>query len=49
MSTGRDALEVNPNDAYLRSVIALCLAKSGHADEGQLEIRAALERDPTNP
>ena len=42
------ALQVNPNDAYTRSVVAVCLAKSGKAEEGQREIRRALELDPTN-
>jgi Flp pilus assembly protein TadD/TolB-like protein len=42
------ALQVNPNDAYTRSVVALCLARSGKVDEGQREIRRALELDPTN-
>jgi serine/threonine-protein kinase len=42
------ALQINPNDAYTRSVIALCLARSGKTDEGQREIRRALELDPTN-
>jgi tetratricopeptide (TPR) repeat protein len=48
IAAARDALEVKPNDAYTRSIIAVCLAKSGRADEGQTEIRRALERDPTN-
>ena len=46
--TADGALQVNPNDAYTRSVVALCLAKSGKAEEGQREIRRALELDPTN-
>ena len=49
VATGREALEVNPNDSYARSLIAICLAKSGNAEEGQREIRRALERDPANP
>jgi Flp pilus assembly protein TadD len=40
--------QVNPNDAYARSVLALCLAKSGRTAEGQAEMRRALELDPTN-
>jgi Flp pilus assembly protein TadD len=42
------ALQVNPKDAYARSVIALCMAKSGRAQDGSVEIRRALELDPTN-
>jgi serine/threonine-protein kinase len=42
------ALQVNPKDAYVRSVVALCLARSGRTDEAQREIRRALELDPTN-
>ena len=41
-------LQLNPNDAYTRSVVALCLARSGKVDEGQREMRRALELDPTN-
>ena len=43
-----DALQINPNDAYARSVVALCLTRSGKAGDGQREIRRALELDPTN-
>ncbi|HEX6087068.1 MAG TPA: protein kinase [Thermoanaerobaculia bacterium] len=42
------ALQVNPNDAHTRSVVALSLARNGKVDEGQREIRRALELDPTN-
>ena len=42
------ALQVNPKDAYARSVIALSMAKSGRAQDGSVEIRRALELDPTN-
>jgi Flp pilus assembly protein TadD/TolB-like protein len=48
IATARDALQLNPNDAYTRSVIALCLAKSGRTAEAQEEIRKALELDPTS-
>ena len=44
----RDALEVNPNDAHLHSVLALSLAYIGNADDAQSEIRRALDLDPTN-
>jgi len=49
IDAARTALKVNPNDAYVRSVLALCLAKNGEVTEGQAEIRRALELDPTNP
>jgi Flp pilus assembly protein TadD/TolB-like protein len=48
VSVARDALEVNPNDAYARSVLALSLARTGSGDDAQSEIRRALEIDPTN-
>jgi serine/threonine-protein kinase len=48
IAAARDSLEVNPNNAYTLSVVGLCLAKSGRAEEGQREIRRALELDPTN-
>jgi len=48
IAAGRDALESSPNDAYIRSVVAVSLAKSGNVEEGQREIRRALEIDPTN-
>ncbi|HUR80153.1 MAG TPA: tetratricopeptide repeat protein, partial [Thermoanaerobaculia bacterium] len=41
-------LQINPNDANARSVVALCLARTGKGEEGQREIRRALELDPTN-
>ncbi len=46
---GRAALEIKPNDAYTRSVIALSLGKSGRGAEAHDEIRQALEIDPTDP
>ncbi|MGN6182334.1 MAG: protein kinase domain-containing protein [Thermoanaerobaculia bacterium] len=48
IATARDSLQLNPNDAYTRSVIALSLAKSGKTSEAQDEIRKALELDPTS-
>jgi Flp pilus assembly protein TadD/TolB-like protein len=48
-SVARDALGVNPNDAHVRSVLALSLARGGGTEEAQREIRRALELDPTNP
>ena len=48
IAAGRDALDVNPRDAYARSVVALCLARSGDPEAGQQEIRRALDLDPTN-
>lgn len=48
IAAARDALQLNPNDAYTRSVVALCLAKSGKTGEAQEEIRRALELDPTS-
>jgi serine/threonine-protein kinase len=48
VSVARDALEVNPNDAYARAVLALSLARTGSGDDAQSEIRRALEIDPTN-
>jgi serine/threonine-protein kinase len=44
----RDALEVNPNDAHVHSVLALSLAYTGETNDAQSEIRRALELDPTN-
>jgi len=49
VTVARDALDVNPNDAFARSVLALSLARTGKATEAQSEIRRALEIDPTNP
>ena len=48
VSLARDALEVNPKDAYARSVLALSLARTGKTNDAQSEIRRALEIDPTN-
>ena len=48
VSVARDALAVNPNDAHVRSVLALSLAYGGAAGDAQREIRRALELDPTN-
>src|SRR6185436_2618725 len=47
--TAREALAMKPNDAYLRSLIALCHARNGNAAEAQDEIARALQSDPTNP
>jgi len=47
-SLGLDVLQGNPDDAYTRAVVALCLARSGKVDEAQREIRRALEDNPTN-
>jgi Flp pilus assembly protein TadD/TolB-like protein len=49
IATAREALAVKPNDAYLRSLIALCLARTGRGAAAQDEIAAALESNPTNP
>jgi serine/threonine-protein kinase len=43
----RDALGVRANDAELRSLLALSLARGGKLTESQEEIRRALESDPT--
>jgi serine/threonine-protein kinase len=48
VSIGQDALQESTKDADTRSVVALCLAKSGQLDEAQSEIRRALEIDPTD-
>jgi Flp pilus assembly protein TadD/TolB-like protein len=48
IATGRAALALKSNDAVTRSHVASCLMKSGNADEAQVEIRRALEEDPTN-
>jgi tetratricopeptide (TPR) repeat protein len=48
VKAAENALQLNPNDAYTRSVLAVGLARSGKADEGQREIRRALEIDPTD-
>ena len=48
IAAAREALALNPNDARMRSRVALCLAKSERAAEAQDEIRQALELDPTN-
>ena len=49
VTSAEQALQVNPNDAYTHSVVALCLTRNGRIDEGQRGIRRALELDPTNP
>jgi serine/threonine-protein kinase len=49
IDAARDALEVNPNDAYARSVLALSLSRVADDAGAQTEIRRALELDPTNP
>jgi serine/threonine-protein kinase len=46
--TAEGTLQVNPNDANARSIVALCLARSGKGEEAQREIRRALELDPTS-
>jgi tetratricopeptide (TPR) repeat protein len=48
IAAGRAALALNSNDAVTRSHVASCLVKSGNSDEAQVEIRRALEEDPTN-
>lgn len=48
VSAARAALEVNPNDAHARSVLALSLAYTAGGDDAQREIRRALALDPTN-
>lgn len=49
IAAARDALAINPNDAYTRASVALCLARTGKAGDAQSEIRRALEIDPTQP
>jgi Flp pilus assembly protein TadD/TolB-like protein len=48
IDTARVSLQLNPNDAYTRSVIALSLAKCGKTAEAQEEIQRALQIDPTS-
>jgi Flp pilus assembly protein TadD len=48
IAAGRAALALKPNDAMTRSLVASSLMKSGESDEAQVEIRRALEDDPTN-
>jgi tetratricopeptide (TPR) repeat protein len=47
ISAARVALERDPQDAHVRSVLAVCLAKSGNADDASREILRALQLDPT--
>lgn len=49
VAAGREALQINPNDALARGMIGVCLSRLGEPDEAQDEIRRALEIDPTNP
>ncbi|HKR66383.1 MAG TPA: tetratricopeptide repeat protein, partial [Thermoanaerobaculia bacterium] len=49
ITTARESITVKPNDAYVRSLIAVCLARTGKNAAAQDEIRRALELDPTNP
>jgi serine/threonine-protein kinase len=49
IAAARDALAINPNDAYTRASLAVCLAHSGNLEEAQNEIRRALEIDPMHP
>jgi tetratricopeptide (TPR) repeat protein len=44
----RDILAARGNDAFTRAVLASSLAKSGSLDEAQVEIRRALESNPTD-
>jgi serine/threonine-protein kinase len=48
VAVARVALEVNPNDAFTRAVLALSLARIGELEDAQGEIGRALELDPTN-
>jgi Flp pilus assembly protein TadD len=48
-SAARAALEINPSDALIRSILASSLVKNGDAEAAQREIARALESDPTNP
>jgi Flp pilus assembly protein TadD len=48
ITAAREALATKPNDAYLRSLIALCLARNGSGAAAQDEIAQALQNDPTN-
>ena len=42
-------LELNPKNARSLATLAICLAKTGHAEEAQIHIDRALELDPHNP
>ena len=42
----RRALELNPGDAYARSMYAMLLGTVGRVDESVAEARAAVKRDP---
>jgi tetratricopeptide (TPR) repeat protein len=48
VSAARAKLQVNPKDAYAHAIVAMSLAKVGHADEAGKEIDAALKLDPSN-
>jgi serine/threonine protein kinase/tetratricopeptide (TPR) repeat protein len=45
----RDALKVNPKDAFTHAVIAISSAKLGRSTDAAKDIETALKLDPTNP
>jgi tetratricopeptide (TPR) repeat protein len=48
IAAARDIVATSKNDAFARSILASALAKNGNLDEAQIEIRHALESNPTS-
>ena len=45
----RDALQLEPGNAFLRHSMGLVLVRSGQRDEALLQLRQAYELEPSNP